>query len=88
MDAHAPKEGEKAIDPLTGAVVAAVIWAIVAFTTPALFPVLGAGALGLITDNEGGAFLGALLGWILGIGWFIFALVKAILFVVQAIGLG
>lgn len=74
------------MDPLTGAIVATIIWAVLAFGlfAPIVWVfVLGGAAIG----NEAGAFVGMILGWLLALGWFVFAIIKALTFIVQAVGL-
>lgn len=72
------------LDPITGAVVAIVLWflAISIGWVVAYF-------LGVILDvaGGGGGVVGAIIGWLIGAGWAIFAVIQAILQIVHLIQL-
>lgn len=74
------------MDPLTGAITGAVIFAILAVLlfAPIVWVVV---AIGATLFDEVGALFGAIIGYLLAAGWFIFAAVKVIAFIVQAVGL-
>lgn len=78
------------MDPITGAVVAIVLWFIFAWVGWGVIYVSIIGIGAAINDGDG-AFGGAILGWILGAIWWVFAIIQAILQVVhlvQLLGVG
>lgn len=74
------------MDPITGAVVAIVVW-FVLISVGWVIAYLGGVIAGAATDSETGVFVGAVIGWLIGAGWAIFALIQAILQIVHLIQL-
>jgi len=88
------KEKVKIIDPLTGAIVAAVLFwllkdlgaVVIVFAVTGLFAIIGWLISGLSDDGaEVGASIGAVIGWFLAVVWLVFALVQTILQIVVAV---
>lgn len=73
------------MDPITGAVVAIVVWFVLAGSAGVLI-LLFAG-LGEFIGGETGGFFGAIVGWVAAAGWAIFAVIQAILQIVHLIQL-
>lgn len=74
------------MDPITGAVIAIVLW-LVSIGVGYFVAFLAATLVGLAVGDENGGFIGAAIGWIIGAGWAIFALIQAILQIVHLIQL-
>lgn len=84
------------MDPITGAVVAIVLWAVLLFacwSLPTLLALVG-GFFGSLTDSYWddsgmtvGAGLGAILGWLAAIGLTIVSLIQIILQTIHLIQL-
>lgn len=74
------------MDPITGAVIASVIW-FVLISVGWVLAYFGGALIGLAVGEEGGGVVGAIAGWLLGAGWAIFALIQTILQVVHLIQL-
>lgn len=74
------------MDPITGAVVALVIWLVLIGVGSIIF-FWGSTLIGLAIGEEDGATIGAFIGWVLGIGWSVFALIQVILQAVNLIQL-
>jgi hypothetical protein len=78
------------MDPITGAVVALVFWFIIgSIGWAAIY--LGSASIGVFIGDETGGLIGAIIGWILGAAWWVFAIIQTILQVihlVQLLGVG
>lgn len=76
------------MDPITGAVVGMVVWFFAGAIGCAVFAIGGAIAGGFFAEREDdGVIAGYLIGWIIGVCWFVFALVMAIIQLVHLVQL-
>lgn len=78
------------MDPITGAVVAIVIWFIL-IGVGWFVGFWGGAAIGFSIGGDEGGTIGVFVGWLLGAGWAVFALIQAILQIVhliQLLGIG
>jgi len=72
---------------MTEAIIWLVLWFVFAWAGAYALILGGAIALGVITDSEGGAFLGGVIGWVLGVAWWVFSIIHVILQIVSIIEL-
>jgi hypothetical protein len=74
------------MDPITGAVVAIVIWVVLISVGWVAFYFVGI-LIGAAGGSEGSTIVGGIIGYVLGAGWAIFALIQAILQIVHLVQL-
>lgn len=74
------------MDPITGAVVALVFWLVIAWVGWVVL-YMGSVFIGAGIADEEGAVGGAIVGWLLGAGWWIFAIIHFVLQIVNLVQL-
>lgn len=76
------------MDPITGAIVAAVLW-IVAGAAGSMVLIVGSTVAGgtIAKREDDGMFVGAFIGWALAVAWDIFAAIMAIIQIVRIVQL-
>lgn len=74
------------MDPITGAVVAIVIWLILIGLGAFIIFWLSA-IIGSVIGGDSGGTVGAIIGWVISLGWSAFALIQVILQIVHLIQL-
>ena len=72
---------------MEAAVIWLVLWFVFAWAGAYALILLGAVGLGVLTDSEEGAALGGVIGWVLGVAWWVFSIIQAILQVVAIVEL-
>lgn len=67
---------------LEGIIIWGVLWLVFAWAGWWI-SVLGFGFLGgLVTDSEAGTAIGAIIGWVIGVAWWVFSIIQLVLQVV------